>query len=393
MGWQTESLDNLCDFKNGLWKGKKEPFINVGVIRNTNFAKGGILDDSDIAYLDVEKKQYKTRKLEFGDLILEKSGGGPKQAVGRVIAFEKVAGEFSFSNFTSIMRIKDKDRLHHSFLHKFLYFLYEAGVTETMQRQSTGIRNLQLKEYKLIDVPLPPIPEQQRIVAILDQAFADIEKARANAEQNLKNARELFDSYLQQVFSQRGEGWVETNLATIAENLDSKRVPITKSNRTQGKYPYYGASGIVDYVSDYIFDELLLLISEDGANLLARTYPIAFGASGKYWVNNHAHVLRFKNDKEQKFIEYYLNSISLEPFVSGMAQPKLNQKSLNKIPVPMPNASIVKIVIRKLDALSSEVKRLDAIYNSKLAALDELKKTILQKAFSGELTKSKGIAA
>ena len=127
--------------------------------------------------------------------------------------------------------------------------------------------------------------------------------------------------------------------------------------------------------------------------MLARTYPIAFGASGKYWVNNHAHVLRFKNDKEQKFIEYYLNSISLEPFVSGMAQPKLNQKSLNKIPVPMPNASIVKIVIRKLDALSSEVKRLDAIYNSKLAALDELKKTILQKAFSGELTKSKGIAA
>ena len=122
MGWETQSLDNLCDFKNGLWKGKRPPFVKVGVIRNTNFTKGGILDDSDIAYLEVEKKQYETRRLEFGDLILERSGGGPKQAVGRVIAFEKEAGEFSFSNFTSIIRIKDKTRLHHSFLHKFYIF-------------------------------------------------------------------------------------------------------------------------------------------------------------------------------------------------------------------------------------------------------------------------------
>ena len=89
------------------------------------------------------------------------------------------------------------------------------------------------------------------------------------------------------------EVWQTKTLDQIAVNLDGKRVPITKGDRTSGEYPYYGASGIVDFVSDYLFDEDTLLVSEDGANLLARSSAIAFPASGKYWVNNHAHILRF----------------------------------------------------------------------------------------------------
>jgi type I restriction enzyme, S subunit len=100
-GWQTKTLDEACEFSNGLWKGEKEPFVNVGVIRNTNFTKEGALDDSDIAYLDVEVKKFEKRRLQFGDIILEKSGGGPKQPVGRVALFDKDDGLFSFSNFTS----------------------------------------------------------------------------------------------------------------------------------------------------------------------------------------------------------------------------------------------------------------------------------------------------
>ena len=100
--------------------------------------------------------------------------------------------------------------------------------------------------------------------------------------------------------------WEIKRLNEICENLDNKRVPITKNVRNEGSIPYYGASGIVDYVADYLFDEDLLCISEDGANLLARTYPIAFSISGKTWVNNHAHVLRFKNMVSQKFVELYL---------------------------------------------------------------------------------------
>ena len=144
-------------------------------------------------------------------------------------------------------------------------------------------------------------------------------------------------------------GWEDKQLGVVCENLDSKRVPITKSKRLSGSIPYYGASGVVDHVADYLFDENLLLVSEDGANLLARTYPIAFSISGKTWVNNHAHVLRFEDMDSQQFIEYYLNFITLEPYVSGMAQPKLNQKSLNAIIVPFPPLPEQKRIVAILD--------------------------------------------
>lgn len=87
--WQTRKLVDVCEFSNGLWKGEKPPFVNVGVIRNTNFTKDGTLDDSDIAYLDVEAKQFEKRRLQLGDVILEKSGGGPKQPVGRCCAGDR----------------------------------------------------------------------------------------------------------------------------------------------------------------------------------------------------------------------------------------------------------------------------------------------------------------
>jgi len=186
--------------------------------------------------------------------------------------------------------------------------------------------------------------------------------------------------------------WETKTLNQISENLDSKRVPITKNQRKSGDIPYYGASGIVDYVADYIFDEDLLCVSEDGANLLARTYPIAFSISGKTWVNNHAHVLKFPNIITQKFVEVYINSIRIDDYVSGMAQPKLNQAMLNKIPIPLPSLEEQQTIVRQLDALRAETQKLEAVYQKKIADLEELKKSILQKAFAGELKTEKAVA-
>ncbi len=381
--WEIEKLEDVCDFGNGLWTGKKPPFQKVGVIRNTNFTKEGKLDDTDIVFLDVEKSQYAKRKLQFGDIIIEKSGGGPKQPVGRVVIFDKKDGEYSFSNFTSIIRVKSPKQLDFTYLHRYLFFLYISGETEKMQSHSTGIRNLKFDEYKSIKIPFPTIQEQKRIVSVLDKAFAAIDKAKANTEKNLQNVRELFESYLVRIF--KNEKWETKTLNQISENLDSKRVPITKGKRKSGKVPYYGASGIVDYVADYIFNEDLLCVSEDGANLLARTYPIAFSISGKTWVNNHAHVLRFPTILLQKFVEVYVNSIKIDDFVSGMAQPKLNQAMLNKIPIPIPSEEEQQTIVGQLDALRSETERLVDVYHRKLTELEELKKSILQKAFTGEL--------
>jgi type I restriction enzyme S subunit len=153
-----------------------------------------------------------------------------------------------------------------------------------------------------------------------------------------------------------------------------------------GDIPYCGASGIVDYVSGHLFDEDILLISEDGANLLARTYPIAFSVAGRSWVNNHAHVVRFDRFETQKMVEFHLNSISLAPYVSGMAQPKLNQASLNAIVVPVPIVAEQVRIVGKAEMLRAGVERLEAIYQEKLDALANLKQSILRKAFAGELT-------
>jgi len=139
-------------------------------------------------------------------------------------------------------------------------------------------------------------------------------------------------------------------LGDICENLDSQRKPVTKSDRTQGKYPYYGASGIVDYVEEYIFDGKYLLVSEDGANLLARSTPIAFSVEGKVWVNNHAHILKFSESVTQTFIELYLNSIDLSNYVTGAAQPKLTQASLNRIPIPLPPLEIQRQLVDEIAA-------------------------------------------
>jgi len=159
-------------------------------------------------------------------------------------------------------------------------------------------------------------------------------------------------------------------LNKISENLDSLRKPITETDRIAGDIPYYGASGIVDYVQEYIFDEKLLLVSEDGANLIARSTPIAFSIDGKAWVNNHAHVLRFSNSILQKYVEIYLNNISLEQYITGSAQPKLNQKMLNEIPIPIIEKSKMELMVNTIEKIEQVVSK----RKRELKMLDELVK-------------------
>jgi type I restriction enzyme S subunit len=128
------------------------------------------------------------------------------------------------------------------------------------------------------------------------------------------------------------------------------------------------------------------LISEDGANLLARSTPIAFSVSGKYWVNNHAHILKFEEMATQRYVEFYLASIRLDEYITGAAQPKLNQKALNSIPIPIPTSVLRREgIVQNLESLQEETQRLKSLYQSKLNALDELKKSLLHQAFSGNL--------
>jgi type I restriction enzyme S subunit len=231
---------------------------------------------------------------------------------------------------------------------KYFYYSISARHIEDLN-QAGGVPSMTKAVLDKIRIPLPPLPIQSEIVRILDN-FTEL-----TAE--LTARKKQYEHYRNELLT-FGDDVPMVPLGTVAKNLDSKRKPVTKGNREAGVYPYYGASGIVDYVSDYIFDGDYLLVSEDGANLVARVTPIAFSASGKIWVNNHAHVLQFETYAERKFIEYYLNMIDIGRFISAAAQPKLTQDNLNKIPVPAPTIEEqerIVAILDKFDALTTDI--------------------------------------
>ena len=253
------------------------------------------------------------------------------------------------------------------------------------QLKSIKLRNLgYARHYKLLkqeSIGYPPFPEQERIVSLLDAEFDKIDAIKANAEKQLNEARKLFQAELTECMKPK-EGWEEKTLPKLSENLDSIRKPVTKKDRTEGIYPYYGASGIVDYVDNYLFDEDLLCISEDGANLLMRTYPIAFPISGKAWVNNHAHVLRFKCMSTQRYVEYYFAGLKLDEYITGAAQPKLTQKALNSIIISIPSSLAEQSsIVSHLDSLSSTIRKLEELQQKTLAECDALKQAMLREVF------------
>jgi type I restriction enzyme M protein len=216
-------------------------------------------------------------------------------------------------------------------------------------------QQLRFNDLKIIKIPLPPLEIQEQIVSELD-GYQNIISGAKQIAQNWKPKIDIDPE------------WEKVKLPDISKNNDNKRKPVTKSDRRTGKYPYYGASGIVDYVEEYIFDGKYLLVSEDGANLLARSTPIAFSISGKNWVNNHAHILEFENIFTQKYVETYVNQIDVSNFVTGMAQPKLNQQSLNTIEIPLPPLEIQKQIVERIESertLVESTQKLIEIYEQK----------------------------
>jgi type I restriction enzyme S subunit len=367
------------------------------VLQKTETVNPTLKPNHDFLYVDVSSVNNQTYSIE--DVTQLKGKNAPSRArklikTGDVIfatvrpTLKRIAiVPEEYDNqvcSTGYFVLRPRDFISNKYL---FYLLLSDGFMEKMEKLQKGASYPAVtdNEVKSQMIAYPPLPEQERIVALLDETFAGLAQVHENAERNLVNAREVFEAAVREAFSD-GEEWDETTLSEIADNLDSQRIPVTKRDRKEGKYPYYGASGIVDYVDKFIFDEDLLLVSEDGANLLARTYPIAFSISGKTWVNNHAHVLRFKNMATQKFVEYYLNSIPLDDYVSGMAQPKLNQAMLNSIPVFLPKSlEEQRAIVGCLDGLAAETSRLEGVYQSKLDAVEELRKSVLGKAFAGGL--------
>ena len=263
------------------------------------------------------------------------------------------------------------------FLNHQLYRKINHGVRDD------GLLNLTDADFYSCVLPVPPIDEQHRIAEILSAC----DRMLALHQETLSEVKEMKKSFLNKMFPKDGAcypelrfvgftgAWEQRKLEDIVDFWDTRRMPLEEGKREKGSFPYYGASGIVDYVAGYLFDEELILLSEDGANITDRNYPVCFLASGKYWVNNHAHVLKAKSGYDNNFICNSMERKDYTNYNTGMAMPKLNQEVCRRIPVACPSFEEQKLIgdyLRSLDNLITLHQREVELQQNKKKALMQL---------------------
>lgn len=265
---------------------------------------------------------------------------------------------------------------------EYLFFALKNALAELSSKtHGSTMKHVVRGDFESTQVNVPPLPEQRRIVDLLSRAEG-IVRLRREAE---KKAAELIPALFLDMFGDPAanpKGWPTQPFGQLVENKDGKRKPIKSADRAnrQGAYPYYGASGIIDSYDDYLFEGEHLLIAEDGANLVSRSTPIAFLATGKYWVNNHAHVVAANGKANLTFLECQLNLRDLKDSITGSAQPKLNQANLNSIPVLAPPIGVQA-------RFAESVEQARSIQSQQTAATAKAEATfaaLLAQAFSSE---------
>ena len=352
---EWKKLGEVATFYGGLTGKSKEDFNkgNAYYISYKNIYENIAVDATCLERVNVGEGE-RQHTVKYGDVLITGSSENLEEAgMSSSVTFESETNIY-LNSFSFGIRFNEGIELSPEFT-KYLFRTNMMRKQIMSTAQGVTRFNVSKKRFATIEIPLPPLSIQERIVEILDK-FTSLE-AELEAELDCRKRQYIYYRELLLDFSQHNNiQWKK--LGEVAENLDYLRKPVTSGNRVAGDYPYYGASGIVDYVDNYIFDGDFLLVSEDGANLVARKTPIAFSISGKNWVNNHAHVLKFNTYTERKFVEYYLNNLDISEFVSGAAQPKLNQNNLNRIPIPLPplseQARIVEI-LDKFDTLTNSI--------------------------------------
>ncbi len=251
--------------------------------------------------------------------------------------------------------------------------------------QGKSVVHIHNEEIRNLIVPFPNKVEQDKIV----DYFTNLDHLITLHQRKCDETKKLKKYMLQKMFPQNGEkvpkirfagfsdDWEQRKLDDVVEFLDTMRKPLEGVKRVYGPYPYYGASGIVDYVDGYLFDEELILLSEDGANITDRNYPICFLATGKYWVNNHAHVLRTKQGNENNFICNSLERKDYTQYNTGMAMPKLNKETCKKIPILCPVFEEQK----KIGDYFRGLDHLITLHQQKYKSLKKLKKFMVKNMF------------
>ena len=408
MEWEVKHLGDVCDLIGGGTPSKSNESFYGGDIpwATVRDMKQERLSQTELRITQVAVDKSSTNVIPTGTVITATRVG-----LGKVCVLQQDTA----INQDLKAVVPKKNNLTRGFL-----FWWLKSVAHLIEDAGTGatVKGVKLPFVKALGIPLPSIEEQKRIVAILDQAFADIEQARAKTEQNLKNARELFESYLQHVFSQQGEGWVEHKLEDICNfkhgfafkseyfTPQSKWVLLTPGNffeeggyRDRGeKQKHYDGP----FPNEYLLEKgnLLVAMTEQAIGLLGS--PMLVPDDGKYLHNQRLGLVElteaFSDCVSMEFLYHFFNTkyfrSKVQESATGLKVRHTSPKKMQTISIFLPNDIEEQGVIsRQLFQLKEETLALENLHKLKLVQLDELKKSVLQKAFSGELTKGSSVVA
>ena len=388
-------LRDICETINGLWKGVKPPFVKVGVVRSTNFTKKCKLDLSDerTVYLEVEEKKYQKRKLRLGDVIVERSGGSPGQPVGRAVVFDREGGEFSISNFTSILRFTEGE-IDSWYIYYYLLFRYYRGDTNRIQSNTIGLHNLDFDMYCNFRVLLPPKDVQREVVCELDKATARLDAIERQFEKLRETAAACFKSVLKATFD--SIAW-DVRLSDQCEVItDGDHLPPPK---TSSGIPFLVISDVADgrlsfentrFVPKEYFDKIQASRKPRSGDVILTVtgsygIPVEVDVDREFCFQRHIALVRSTKFLPRFLVYMFLSPLSkryFERVATGAAQKTVSLSNLRSMNVCCPSVAEQRRLVARLDAAKARCDGIAALAARGLANCARMRKAILAEAFA-----------
>lgn len=401
--WILKKIKHTTYVKGRIgWKGlRSDEFLELSdsyVVTGTDFENGKIKWKTCYQVPIDRYEDDPFIKLMEGDLLITKDG-----TIGKIAVVKDMPKIATLNSGVFLTRPYNSE-----YSQEFMYWILFSEVFKTFydyNKSGSTIQHLYQNVFNEFDYMLPPFEEQTAIANYLDHKTAQIDTLIAKKEQFISLLQEERTAIINQAVTKGldpnvkmkdsgiewlgeiPEHWEVKKLAFEFNTLNTKRVPLSAEERGKMEsriYDYYGASGVIDKVENYIFDEELILIGEDGANLLTRTKRLAFIASGRYWVNNHAHIIKPINGNIYYFCEL-LELIDYTIYISGSAQPKLTQEALMSIKIPVPPISEQN---KMFDYLKDEFNKIDTIISKsqqEIELLKEYKTALISEVVTGKV--------
>lgn len=397
-GWQVKTIGDLCDFHRGLTYTKSDEVDasdNI-VLRASNIdLTTNLLTFDDLKHIRNSVAIPEGKKVKKDSLLIC-TASGSKSHLGKV-AYIDNEYDYAFGGFMGMLT-PSKDLMPKFLFHLMTSEEYKSFIMELSD--GANINNLKFDDLKRFSVPVPPLPEQQRIVRILDEAFESIAKAKANAEKNLQNAREVFESYLNEVFTRKGEGWEKKSVGDVSEIVNGGTPRTGVPEFWDGPYQWLTPAEMGGRPSPFV-ERTARTLTEDGLRnssarllspysvILSSRAPIGHLAinTEPMATNQGCKGLVPKQAVNYKFLYYFLlSSVDLlNDLGTGATFKELSGSKLRDVLIPLPPLPEQQRIVEELDSLSDGSKSLFALYQQKLYSLDELKQSLLHQAFNGDL--------